>query len=99
VPRATAARLARRAVGGTKVEPGSKGWGERGNPDEWKIVVAIDDTPNAAWSKAWEEVTRDLPAELREAHLWFKPHEQRFELWATEQAAETVLRQLDESLE
>ena len=80
------------------MSPARKAGGAR-QLDEWKIIVAIDNTPNAAWSKAWEEATRDLPRELRDARLWFKPQEHRYELWATEQAGETVLRQLDDVLE
>jgi hypothetical protein len=90
----------KRAPGGTNVDPASKGWGPNQSPDEWRIVVRLTDTPNKTWSRAWEEVTSSLRrgSELDATHWTFKPNEQEIELWATEDVAEPILRQLDEVL-
>jgi len=84
----------------TQVDPSSKGWGPSRKPDEWKIVVLLSDTPNKAWSRAWEETTGSLgDSELGVAEWQYKPTEQQIEIWAAEDAIETLVRQLDAALD
>ncbi len=90
-----------RVAGGTRVDPESKGSGPRGNPDEWKIIVPLTDTPNQLWQVAWKETLGSLPnrfANLNDAQWEFLPEEQKIEIWATEDAAEGLLHELDGAL-
>ena len=90
-----------RVAGGTRVDPESKGSGSRGNPDEWKIIVPLTDTPNQLWQVAWKETLGSLPnrfANLNDAQWEFLPEAQKIEIWATEDASEGLLHELDAAL-
>jgi hypothetical protein len=86
---------------GAQVDPTSKGWGPSGNPEEWKVVVLLSDTPNRMWHRAWEttwpEVLRG--SELDAAEWEYKPNDQRIEIWTTEELADKLIRQLDGALD
>ena len=83
------------------VEANSKGWGPGNNPDEWKVVVSLSDTPNKAWAEAWRaevDQLRDTAPDLYMGNWEYKPEDQRIEIWVTEASAENFVPQLDRAL-